>query len=90
MQDDTTDSWESGFQHANAIAVGALSNRIVHVENRPLKLIQCDLTKLKTTCANMGETHIQIGAYILGSDFGSDAKTVGDKDEFKSSRDRSG
>ena len=79
MQDDATDSWESSFQHAHANAVGATNTRVAHAENRLLKLIQCDLTGLKTTCADTGEAHIQVGGYILGSDFGSDARADGDK-----------
>ena len=75
MQDDTTNSGESEFQHADTDVIGAAGTRVTHAENNPLELPQCYLTKLKTACADTGETHIQIGGSVLGSDLVSDTRT---------------
>ena len=48
MKEDTTDSWESGFQHADAHTVCSTGGCVSHVENRMTELAERDRSRFKT------------------------------------------
>ena len=56
MEDEVTDSWETGLQHADTDAVSAAGGRAPHAEDRVSEHLPSHRRELERTCSDTGKS----------------------------------
>ena len=79
MEEDVTDSWETGPQHADAQTVSAAGSRAPHAEDRVPEHLTRDGSQPEGTGPHSGKTAREIGDWSLSRYLGSYARP--DRDE---------